>query len=170
MKTIKFVAPILLTILVLITASCDNQGNKSDKVRSIGNTSEVLVVLQNDEQWDNQIGETIKKYLAQEQYGLSQAEPIFDLAHITGNNFSDMFKKHRNILIVNIDEKATSTNVESYKDKWSSPQRIIMVTSSSNSAFAENFPDYAIGIIEDYRQAERRRILSVFRPSSKTKY
>jgi len=169
MKTIKFVAPILLTILVLITASCDNQGNKSDKVRSIGNTSEVLVVLQNDEQWDNQIGETIKKYLAQEQYGLSQAEPIFDLAHITGNNFSDMFKKHRNILIVNIDEKATSTNVESYKDKWSSPQRIIMVTSSSNSAFAENFPDYAIGIIEDYRQAERRRILSVFRPSSKNK-
>lgn len=169
MKTIKLVTPLVLTMLILITTSCDNQGNKSDKVRSIGDTSEVLVVLQNEKQWDNKIGETIKKYLAQEQYGLSQVEPIFDLAHITVNNFSDMFKKHRNILIVNIDKKETITKVESYKDKWSSPQRIIMITSSSTTAFAESFPDYAVGIIDGYRQAERSRILSVFRPSSKNK-
>ena len=167
MKNINLVTPLLLTILILITTSCDNQGKKSDKVRSIGNTSEVLVVLQNEKQWDTQIGETIKKYLAQEQYGLSQVEPIFDLAHITGNNFSEMFKKHRNILIVNIDKKATSTKVESFKDRWSSPQRIIRITSGSTTAFTKSFPDYADGIIEDYRQAERSRILSVFRPSSK---
>ncbi len=169
MKTIKLVTPLVLTILILITTSCDNQGGKSHKVRSIGGTSEVLVVLQNENQWDSNIGDTIRKYLAQEQYGLSQVEPIFDLAHITVNDFSDMFKKHRNIMIVNIDKNVTSTKVESFKDRWASPQQIFRITSNSASAFAESFPDYAIGIIEDYRQAERGRILSVFRPSSKNK-
>ena len=98
-----------------------------------------------------------------------QNEPIFNLAHITVNNFSDMFKKHRNILIVNIDPKATSTSVESFKDKWSKPQRIIRITSPSKSEFVEKFPSYAQGIIDDYSEAERSRILSVFRPSSKNK-
>ncbi len=149
--------------------SCEPRVGKSDKVRSIGNTSEVLVVLQNDQQKENQIGIVIRENIEVEQYGLMQNEPIFNLAHITVNNFSDMFKKHRNILIVNIDPKATSTSVESFKDKWSKPQRIIRITSPSKSEFVEKFPSYAQGIIDDYSEAERSRILSVFRPSSKNK-
>jgi len=149
--------------------SCEPRTGKSNKVRSIGNTSEVLVVLQNDQQKENHIGQAIKENLGLEQYGLMQAEPLFDLAYITDNNFSDMFKKHRNILIVNIDKKATETTVESYTDKWSKPQKIIRVTSPSNTDFAEKFHEYAEGIIGDYNDAERKRILSVFRPSSKNK-
>lgn len=169
MKASGLLAYFVVAITLFTISSCDSNSNRSNLPRSIGNTSEVLVVLQNGQQWNNLIGQTIKKFLGQEQYGLTQAEPIFDLAHITKNNFSNMFKKHRNILIVNIDKNATSTKVESFKDRWASPQRIIRITSNSTTAFADKFPEYADGIIGNYNIAERIRILSVFRPGSKNK-
>lgn len=169
MKGREILACFVTTLLIFTISSCEIDSNRSNLPRSIGNTSEVLVVLQNGQQWENLIGQTITKYLGQDQYGLAQAEPIFDLAHITKNNFSDMFKKHRNILIIDIDKNATSTKVESFKDRWASPQRIIRVTANSGSDFENKFPDYANSIIANYNMAERSRILSVFRPSSKNK-
>lgn len=156
-----------IIVVVIAFSSCETNTNRSNLPRSIGNTSEVLVVLQNEQQWDNPIGLTLKEYLGKEQTGLMQSEPIFDLAHITVNNFSDMFKKHRNILIVVIDEKVSSIKVESFKDKWADPQRIVRITSPSALKFATNFSEYADGIVENYNETERSRILSVFRPSSK---
>lgn len=167
MKTTRLILGIAIITSAILFQSCDQRARKSDKVRSIGNTSEVLVVLQNDLQKENQIGQVIREQLGQEQYGLTQIEPIFDLAFITVNNFSDMFKKHRNILIVNIDKQASATTVEAYTDKWSSPQRVIRITSHSTAEFVEKFPEYTESIVEDYSEAERQRILSVFRPSSK---
>jgi len=169
MKQINFFASVILLLSVIAFSSCDDNIKRSGLPRSIGNTSEVLVVLQNEQQWDNMIGQSIKTHLAQDQYGLTQVEPIFDLAHITVNNFSDMFKKHRNILIVDIDKKATKTKVEKFKNKWSDPQRIIKITSPSATIFADELSNYTDGIIADYSEAERSRILSVFRPSSKNK-
>lgn len=93
---------LILLSLVFLTTSCD-QKSGSTKPRSIGSTSEILVVLDNQQQWDNTIGKTIRTYFEKEQYGLNQVEPIFNVAHLGKQNFSDMFKKHRNILIVHID-------------------------------------------------------------------
>lgn len=169
MKIANTFISLCVIVTVILLQSCEPRVGKNDKVRSIGNTSEVLVVLQNDQQKENQIGAVIKENLGVEQFGLMQVEPIFDLAHITVNNFSDMFKKHRNILIVNIDATATSTSVESFTDKWSKPQRIIRITSPSQAEFVQKFPEYTQSIIDDYSEAERSRILSVFRPSSKNK-
>jgi len=166
MKITRTIIFLVLILSVTFLSSCDSN-SRSNLPRSIGNTSEVLVVLQNDQQWDNLVGQSIKNQLAQEQYGLSQYEPIFDLAHITVNNFSEMFKKHRNILIVSIDKNVSATKVETFEDSWSAPQRIIRVVSPSISSFSEDFGNYAEGIINDYNSAERSRILSVFRPSSK---
>lgn len=154
--------------LVLLTNSCD-QKTDSTKPRSIGSTSEILVVLDNQQQWDNIIGKTIRTYFEKEQYGLNQSEPIFNVAHLSKQNFSDMFKKHRNILIVHIDPKLTKTKVESIEDHWASPQQIINIESPSNQSFSETLSENASTIIDKYNLAERKRILSVFRPASRNK-
>ncbi len=167
MKTGNLLTSIMIVFAVIALQSCEPKLGKSDKVRSIGNTSEVLVVLQNDKQKGGKIGLEIKKLIGSEQYGLMQNEPLFDVAFITANNFSDMFKKHRNILIVNINKDAKSTTVESYTDKWSKPQKLIRITSASTIDFVNDFQGFVEGIINDYSDAERKRIQSVFRPSSK---
>lgn len=129
---------------------------------SIGRTAEVLVVIQNESQWGNQIGQTIKKYLAADVYGLPQAEPVFKLLHIKAANFSNLFQKQRNILFVNIDPKAKAPKIVVTHNKWSAPQLIFTITASSPIAFAKVFKARKDYFIEKYLAFERQRILKVF--------
>ncbi|MCF6342197.1 MAG: DUF4837 family protein [Bacteroidales bacterium] len=165
----KRIAGVLCALfLVLLMSSCEQDKNGS-KPRSIGNTSEILVVLDNEQQWDNTVGKTIRDYFGREQYGLNQPEPIFKLAHLTKKSFSDLFKKHRNLLIVHIDPAIEKTKIESLENLWASPQQIINIQSPDNQAFVDALRENANTIIEKYNRAERQRILSVFRPTSRNK-
>lgn len=138
-------------------------------MRSIGNTSEVLVVVENEQQWENSIGKVIKKNLGREQTGLSQPEPLFDLAHLTKNSFSDLLKKHRNILIVEIDRSELEPKMEMVENLWAEPQVIIRITAPNKDLFIETFEKNIETFIEKYDQTERERILSVFAPTSNNK-
>ena len=159
---------LLFTIFILIS-SCDQNSKRSDKVRSIGNTSEILVVVENEQQWENHIGQVIREYLGRDQYGLNQAEPVFTLAHVSKTSLSDLLKKHRNILIVEIEKKATDSKIESSVDLWSKPQQIIKITSPSSSDFVTVFESNAAIFEEKFSKTERDRILTVFRVSSNKK-
>jgi hypothetical protein len=154
--------------LIFLLSSCE-QDKKGSKPRSIGNTSEILVVLDNEQQWDNSIGKTIRAYFEKEQYGLNQAEPLFNVAHLSRHSFSDLFKKHRNILIVQIDPKTEKPKVEIFEDLWASPQEVINIQAKDIQEFTKTFSDNADAIIDKYNWAERKRILSVFRPTSRNK-
>lgn len=160
---------ILLVFLLAGITSCNSNRDASGKVRSIGNTSEILVVVENEQQWENSIGKVIKEELGRVQYGLNQDEPIFDLAHIQKKSFNDLFKKHRNILIVEIDKNIQTPKIELQEDYWSKPQKIIRVTAPSVTDFKSIFADNSETFRLKYNQAERERILNVFRTTSPNK-
>jgi hypothetical protein len=154
----------LLFAFVLLVVSCTTN-NKPSKVRSIGNTSEVLVVVENEQQWENSIGKVIKENLGRDQTGLSQPEPLFDLAHLTKNSFSDLLKKHRNILIVEIDKNQLEPKMEVVENLWAEPQVIIRITAPNKDLFISTFEKNVETFIEKYDKAERERIIAVFKPS-----
>ncbi len=164
----KILSFVLLFTSVLIVVSCTTN-NKPSKVRSIGNTSEVLVVVENEQQWENSIGKVIKRNLGRNQIGLSQPEPLFDLAHLTKNSFSDLLKKHRNILIVEIDKSELDPKMEMVENLWAEPQVIIKITAPNKDLFIKTFEDNIETFIEMYDRAERERILTVFSPTSNNK-
>ena len=155
----------LLVIVLLIAASCSESGDRSVKVRSIGNTSEILVVVENEQQWDGIIGQAIRNYFGREQYGLPQPEPVYNLAHISKSGLSDLLRKHRNILIVDIDKNAETTKMESSTDLWAKPQEVIKITAPSAGDFVKVFDANAKVFEEKYNETERKRILSVFNTS-----
>ena len=70
---------LLAFILVLLTSlmSCDKGTNELKRARSVGGTSEILFVTQNDEQWNGQMGQAVRDFFEQEQYGLPQPEKNF---------------------------------------------------------------------------------------------
>ncbi|HEY9113534.1 MAG TPA: DUF4837 family protein, partial [Bacteroidales bacterium] len=137
--------------------------------KSVGNTSEIMVVLQNDEQWEFRIGDVIREYLGQPQYGLNQAETTFKLSHITAGSFSELLQKHRNLIIVNIDDKAPKASIESINDYWAAPQQIFRITAPSVEAFVEVFEANATTIIRKFNESERNRIISVFKTAAGNK-
>ncbi len=146
-------------------SSCSSEQNNSGKPRSIGSTAEILVVTQNEVQWENQIGQSIKKSFAANMYGLPQAEPIFKLLHIKVDNLSDVFKSERNIFIVNINPKAKEAKIVVERDKWASPQLIFKITAPTPTAFIKAFKAKKDYFIKKYLAFERQRILKVFKSS-----
>ena len=85
---------LLAFILVLLTSltSCDKGTNELKRARSVGGTSEILFVTQNDEQWNGQMGQTVRDFFEQEQYGLPQPEKNFRVSHINTDALNDTSK------------------------------------------------------------------------------
>lgn len=165
MKYFKTLIVVGLTCLMALFA-CTNKDKTGRKDRSSGGTSEILVVTQNDEQWEGMIGDSIRAFFLQAQYGLPQPEAINKLAHLNVNGFTDMFKKHKCILLVEINPNLEKPVVETGEDLWSAPQRVIKIIAPSRTSWCEAFNQQKEAYKVLYDKVERERIMSMLRPST----
>ena len=159
---------VLVFAVMTALSSCEReQTAKQD--RSAGGTSEILVVTQNDEQWDGMIGDTIRAFFLQPQYGLPQPEPLNKLSHINVSGFTDMFRKHKSLLLVEIDPKLDKPVVETGENLWAAPQRVYKIIAPNRTSWCETFNQYKEAYKVMYDKVERERIMSVLRPSTDNK-
>jgi hypothetical protein len=159
----------LMALLLIMASSCGDKKDGSKKDRSAGGTSEILVVTQNDEQWDGMIGDTIRAFFLQPQYGLPQPEAINKLAHINVSGFNDMFKKHKCLLIVEINPNLDKPVVETGEDLWAVPQRVMKIVAPNRTAWCQTFNEQKEAYKVMYDKVERERIMTILRPSNDTK-
>jgi len=157
----------LLFILFAFLSSCFDP-QKQQMSSSGGGTSEILVVMEKH-YWEKESGKAIKDYLGQFQYGLNQEEPIFKLINIPEASLNDIYKKHRNLLWVDID-KSKAEKFELKKDVWSQPQSIFKFSAPSEEAFIRLFQDNKESVMEGFKESERERINSAFKPSVKIEH
>lgn len=147
-----------------LMASCD-EPRTAKKDRSVGGTSEIMIVTQNDEQWKGMIGDSIRHYFLDYQYGLPQPESRNELAHINVSGFSDMFKKHKNIIEVEINPSLEKAVAETAVDLWAAPQRYIKISAPNATAWVELFDKQKEVYQQWFDKVERERIMNVFRPT-----
>lgn len=168
MKHIHITLVSVLCALMLL-ASCETKDTLGRKDRSAGGTSEILIVTQNSEQWDGMIGDTIRSFFLQPQYGLPQPEALNKLSHLNVSGFSDMFKKHKCVLIVEINPNLDKPVVETGEDLWAAPQRVIKIMAPDRTSWCQTFNEQKEAYKMMYDKVERERILTVLRPSNDTK-
>ena len=166
MKKFNKTALFLLAMLMVAATACNFDNEKPRKDRSAGGTSEILVVTQNDEQWDGMIGDTIRAFFLQAQYGLPQPEALNKLTHINVSGFSDMFKKHKCLLLVEINSNLDKPVVETGEDVWAAPQRVIKIIAPDRASWCQIFNEQKAAYKVMYDKVERDRILTVLRPSN----
>lgn len=166
MKKFNKTALFLLAMLMVAVTACSLDNEKPRKDRSAGGTSEILVVTQNDEQWDGMIGDTIRAFFLQAQYGLPQPEALNKLTHINVSGFSDMFKKHKCLLLVEINSNLDKPVVETGEDVWAAPQRVIKIIAPDRASWCQIFNEQKAAYKVMYDKVERDRILTVLRPSN----
>ena len=160
----NFIKTTIIVLLAVVLTSCEEQ-RAGRKDRSTGGTSEILVVTQNNDQWNGRIGDSIRHCFLEYQYGLPQPEARNDLAHINAAGFSDLFKKHKNILEVEINpslEKAVATTAA---DQWAAPQRYVKISAPDVTSWVELFEQQKEVDQQWFDKVERERILNVFRPT-----
>lgn len=159
MKKILFTMLVCLAAMSALT-SC--KGCSSD-VRMLQNVSgkpgEIIVVIDKD-QWEGAAGDLIRQHLEAEYQVLPQKEPKFTLYNIAPMNFSDIFRIHRNILVINVSADVQETRMHTTRDVWAAPQTIIKVNARNGEEAAKCLGEN-IGMIESiFEQAERDRIIA----------
>ena len=166
MKNKNTWAWVFLFAVLTTWTSCGNKENLAKKDRSAGGTSEIMVVTQNDEQWDGMIGDTIRAFFLQPQYGLPQPEAINKLTHIKVSGMTDMFRKHKCILLVEINPALEKPVLETGEDLWAAPQRVLKIIAPDRTSWCQAFNENKEAFKVMYDKVERDRILSVLRPSN----
>ena len=169
MKGKNIWAWVILFAIVTSLTSCDYKGKTAKKDRSAGGTSEIMVVVQNDEQWDGMIGDSIRAFFLQPQYGLPQPEALYKLTHIKSSGLTDMFRKHKCILLVEINPSLTKPVVETGEDLWAAPQRVLKIIAPDRTSWCQAFNEHKEAFKVMYDKVERDRILSILRPSTDEK-
>ncbi|MBO7074675.1 MAG: DUF4837 family protein [Bacteroidales bacterium] len=164
MKKLGIIA--LLLVFVTIFTSCSNNKKEPRKDRSVGGSSEVLFVTQNDEQWDGQMGQAVRDFFEETQYGLPQPEKNFKVAHIYVNALNDMFKKHRNLIIAEIVPDLPNPIIESQTDWMSAPQYAIKIKAKDAETWVKVFDSQRDDIKSKFDHNERARFMDFFRPTA----
>jgi len=155
----KVFFPVFFFFLIFLTSCFSGQ---SGKQRSTGKTNMMLVVTNNKDQWNGDMGQVIRDYFGQELPGLPQPESAFGFLNIAEKDLNDIYKKFHNIFIVNIDPALKETSVKTKKDLWSRPQRVIKINAPSIAEFYAKFSEQQEGYFRLYEQLSRERILNNF--------
>ena len=147
----------LAAVLILAgTAGC--KGTKTLLPNVSGKAGEVMVVIDRDF-WEGALGDEVRLLLTDEVPYLPQKEPLFNLSNVPLAGFSDLFRVHRNILLLQVDPQVDSTGIYFHKDVWASPQSVVQVSSYTAEDAIGLLKDSGPLIVSFFEQAERDRVI-----------
>ena len=163
MKKLGIIA-LFIAFAAFFTSCSNNKEQRKD--RSVGGSSEILFVTQNDDQWDGRMGQAVRDFFEVNQYGLPQPEQNFKVAHININALNDMFKKHRNLIIAEIVPDLPNPVIESQVDWMSAPQYAIKIKAKDTDTWIKVFDSQRDDIKTKFDINERARFMDFFRPTA----
>jgi hypothetical protein len=117
------------------------------------------VVTNHVQQWEGEIGDSIRKNFGRDMQLLPVPEPQFRMVNIHEASIDKaIFKKHHNIFIVNIDPKIKNAFIETRKDLWAKPQVVIKINAPNKHELLVSFEELRENAFDLYLENERERI------------
>lgn len=155
----RFLSILSLALALLAVTACGQHSGKNLLPNVTGKAGEVIVVIDR-ESWEGAVGNELRELLSGDCPYLAQREPMFNVANVPPANFTNLFKVHRNIVLVNIDPQFQEPGVLYKRDEWSHPQAVVQVSAWDRNQAAELIRDNGENIVEFIEQAERDRIIA----------
>lgn len=124
-----------------------------------GKAGEIVVVIDKSD-WEGNLGNEVRQILAGDCPYLVQAEPLYSLANVTPSGFGDLFKVHRNILIVNVNAHLDTMGVLFKRDVWAAPQCVVQLNGRSIEELSAVLAEKSPLILNAFEQAERDRVIA----------
>ncbi len=146
-----------IVCLAFLAGACRPKSSPPRKEDSSGATLEILTITDNKEQWDGSLGDTIRNFFGQIQSTLPQPEPLFSLANVEVSGFNKMFQHHHNILILSVDPRSQQSQIETRKDLWAEPQRVIKITAPVYQNLIAEFDSHKVAFRDLFMETEYAR-------------
>ena len=144
-----------LAILFFITFSlfsCKENKEEAQAVlsESNGKINNVSIII-DDNLWNGEIGDSIRKKFAAPVDGLPQEEPLFTLNQYPTKVFEGFVRKSRNIIIV---KKDTKTGFSSNNNVYAKPQNVFLVSGKTTEDVLKVLEEKSAEIIKTVKSAE----------------
>ncbi len=156
MKYLRFFA---FAALAAILVSCGDGKKRSLLPNVSGKAGEVLVVIER-EGWEGNLGTAIRETLAMDTPYLAQREPLFNLSNVPPGSFNNMFRMHRNLLVVNVNPQNASSGVQYKHNVWAQPQAVVQINAATLDEAVSLFKEAGEVIPEFFEQSERDRVIN----------
>ena len=143
----------ILTFVALSFLSC-KETSKEDKQavlsESNGKINNVSIII-DDNLWNGEIGDSIRKKFAAPVDGLPQEEPLFTLNQYPTKVFEGFVRKSRNIIIVKKDKEA---GFASSVDKFAKPQNVFFISGTDTEDVLKVIEEKSAEIIKSIKASE----------------
>ena len=149
-------------ILLILAAAMAITGCHSGKpiLPSVsGKAGEIVVVIDKDN-WEGALGSEVRDLLACDCPYLAQKEALYTLINVAPGAFTDLFKVHRNILVMSPNPQTDSSQVLYSSDVWSAPQCVIQVCGKDADDCQRLLNEKGETIRNAFEQAERNRVIT----------
>lgn len=117
---------LLFCITCITLFSCNYFDGEKTLPGITGRSGELLIVVE-DKYWEDNTGDILLSVFAADVLGLPQPEPLFDAVNVKPAAFSNIFRTHRNIFMLNVDPGAEE-KLEVRQDVWATPQVVVSLT------------------------------------------
>jgi hypothetical protein len=153
---------------LLFATSCDTtktQGGMAGKIMPniTGGTGEVLVVM-DQFNWNNSVGELLQDILKEEYPGLPQSEPFFDVIQVTAASFDGFYQFHRSIVLTTISSEL-EPRIRYRENVWAKPQIMIQLEAPTATALKDLISENEDQIKGFLVQYDRNRLMNVYKES-----
>ena len=150
---------IIAAACIAALTSCKEKSGRQLLPNVSGKAGEVMVVIDRA-QWEGNLGVAIRETLAGDTPYLAQREPLFNLSNVPPGSFDNMFKVHRNLLLVNINPQNVSNGVVYKNNVWAQPQAVVQINAADPEQALSLFTEASPIIAEFVEQSERDRIIA----------
>ena len=151
---------IFISLLALVMMGC---GKSTDRLltSATGSIYECIVVS------PSSVSKALCDTMRADMYGLPQMEATFTTSHVPVNQFDDLFKASRNILLIDInDHKYTQVKTTKSRDVWSKPQAMIRIQAPSEEDLLVYWQTNGGRIREWFVQEELARQIRFYRANT----
>jgi hypothetical protein len=147
---------IVIFVMTLLTISaCDSNQNRKMVVREAnGRINEIIIVIKNSE-WDGEIGDELRKVIAEPIVGLPQPEAQFRVTNVPPNNFGKLFNSIRSILKVGI---GSENGMSVHSDVFAKPQKIVTITGKSKEELINEIRKRSKEFIAVFKDADIKTV------------
>lgn len=144
----KNVLGVLFVAVVLF--SCGNTEEKRYVSPSSGDINSIVVVSDN-ELWENKVGDVIRDVLAASVEGLAKDEPQFSMSQMPTEVFTGFAKNNRTVLKI---EKGKAAATQIARDAHARPQTLVVISGQSDAEIIDQINKNAVKIITAFKTTE----------------
>ena len=144
----------ILLVVVSFLISCESGKNQRVVSDANGRINSLLIVMKNSA-WQGEIGDELRKFIAEPVLGLPQPEAQFEVSQVPLENFGSMFKTSRSILNIGIAGKNSFTVAT---DIYAAPQKIITITGKNKEELIKEIQKNSAKIISEFKNSDLKSV------------